>query len=70
MKLRTRDVNDNMKWKEYDFPSFEVFYVFIQKLVPACDKLKSFKSFNIYIYYLGFETFDLAYFIGKEILCT
>lgn len=46
MKLRTRDVNDNMKWKEYDFPSFEVFYIFIQKLVPACDKLKSFKSFN------------------------
>lgn len=46
MKLRTRDVNDNMKWKEYDFPSFEVFYIFIQKLVPTCDKLKSFKSFN------------------------
>lgn len=35
-----------MKWKEYDFPSFEVFYIFIQKLVPTCDKLKSFKSFN------------------------
>lgn len=46
MILRTRDINDNMKWKEYDFPSFEVFYVFIQKLVPTCDKLKSFKSFN------------------------
>lgn len=46
MKLRTRDANDNMKWKEYDFPSFDVFYVFIQKLVPTCDILKCFKSFN------------------------
>lgn len=46
MKLRTRDVSDNMKWKEYEFPSFEVFYIFIQKLVPTCDILKSFKSFN------------------------
>lgn len=52
MILRTRDVNDNMKWKEYDFASFELFYIFIQKLVPICNKLKCFKSFNWKSYFI------------------
>lgn len=46
MILKTRDKNDNMKWKEYCFSNFEVFYIFIQKMTGTCDRLKCFKSFN------------------------
>lgn len=46
MILRTRDAADNMKWKEYNFSEFEVFYIFIQKLVLSNSRLKAFKSFN------------------------
>lgn len=46
MLLKTRDPNDNMKWKEYSFNSFEVFYIFMQKLVSSIDRLKSFRTFN------------------------
>lgn len=46
MILRTRDAADNMKWKEYCFSEFEVFYIFIQMLVPTNKRLKAFRSFN------------------------
>lgn len=46
MILKTRDAADNMKWKEYNFDNFEVFYIFIQKITPTTNRLKAFKSFN------------------------
>lgn len=48
MILRTRDINDNMKWKEYNFNEFEVFFSFIKKLINSGDykALNCFNSFN------------------------
>lgn len=46
MILKTRDSNDSMKWKNYDFQEFEIFYSFIQKITPSYNALKSFRSFN------------------------
>lgn len=46
MTLKTRDANDGMKWKEYSFCDFELFYIFIQKIVPECNRLKCFRQFN------------------------
>lgn len=46
MVLKTRDFNDGMKTKEYNFTEFEIFYSFIQKITPTYNRLKSFKSFK------------------------
>ena len=46
MVLKTRDPNDGMKWKEYNFDNFEVFYIFIQKLVTHIGRLRAFRKFN------------------------
>ena len=46
MILKTRDPNDGMKRKEYNFDNFEIFYIFIQKLVGCINRLKSFRKFN------------------------
>lgn len=47
MILKTRDPSDGMKWKEYSFDNFEVFYIFIQKLTSSIYRLRvSFQNFN------------------------
>lgn len=46
MTLKTRDTNDSKKWKEYTFNSFDVFYIFIQKIVNSYNILKRFRIVN------------------------